>query len=196
MFKKQQEEMTEYLESFVSEFESKYDKKIQILLTDSYEQIVKIKNYSTVWKDEIEALSVVTTSDKLKTLERIVLNTMHINNPDLKYIKSMIVKTRRRDIMLWVQTFTYIARKMGFTTIKIGKYINRDHATVLHSVKAVENALFTKEADLTQIYKQVLNSIKEYVGTITANSSGKDDTKSVLSALRNKKKSIITIEQC
>ena len=43
MIKKHQEEMTEYLESFVSEFESKYDKKIQILLTDSYEQIVKIK---------------------------------------------------------------------------------------------------------------------------------------------------------
>lgn len=196
MFKKEYKEMTNYLESFINEFESKYDKKIQIILTDTYDQAVRVKNYSTIWKDEIQALSDVTTSDKLNTLEDIVLKTMHIHNPDLKYIKSMVVKSRRRDIILWVQTFTYIGRKMGFTTTRIGKFINRDHATVLHSVKAVENALFTKEADLNQIYKQVLNSIKEYVGTITADPSGKNDTESILSALRNEKKSIITIEQC
>ena len=171
MFKEEQEKMTQEIQSFVNKFENKYNKKLQVIVSELGSS--KVNNYTKMWKNEIDALASINITNKLKELERIVLHTMHELDPSLSYLDSMIVKSRRRNVLIWVQCYTYIARTIGFTTTRIGEFINRDHATVLHSVRAVQNMIDTNETDFMLAYKAVLKNIKEYVGIISTNIEGK-----------------------
>jgi chromosomal replication initiation ATPase DnaA len=191
MFKEEQEKMTQEIQSFVNKFENKYNKKLQVIVSELGSS--KVNNYTKMWKNEIDALASINITNKLKELERIVLHTMHELDPSLSYLDSMIVKSRRRNVLIWVQCYTYIARTIGFTTTRIGEFINRDHATVLHSVRAVQNMIDTNETDFMLAYKAVLKNIKEYVGIISTNIEGKNDTQSILDSLRDKEESVIAI---
>jgi hypothetical protein len=191
MFKEEQDKMTQEIRSFVKKFEKKYNKKLQVIVSESGSS--KVNNYTKMWKNEIDALANINITNKLKELEKIVLHTMYELDPSLSYLDSMIVKSRRRNVLIWVQCYTYIARTIGFTTTRIGEFINRDHATVLHSVRAVQNMIDTNETDFMLAYKAVLKNIKEYVGIISTNIKGKNDTQSILNSLRDKEESVIAI---
>ena len=191
MFKEEQDKMTQEIQSFVKKFENKYNKKLQVIVSELGSS--KVNNYTKMWKNEIDALANINITNKLKELERIVLHTMHELDPSLSHLDSMIVKSRRRNVLIWVQCYTYIARTIGFTTTRIGEFINRDHATVLHSVRAVQNMIDTNETDFMLAYKAVLKNIKEYVGIISTNIEGKNDTQSILNSLRDKEESVIAI---
>ena len=198
MFRSEQLKMTKELESFINEIKLKYNKKIQIIVSNTdNEHISSIKDYTNIWNDEIEALASAKTTYKLNVLEDLIIDTMHTYDPDLYYIESFNnISTRKKDILIWVQAFSYIARKMGFSATRIGKYIKRNHATVLNSSKVIDGYLSTGDIEFKLIYKQILKSIKKYVGIISTNPSAEDDSRSVLNSLRDKKESIITIEQC
>ena len=192
MFQEEHKEMTKEIQLFINQFELKYSKKLQVIVTEKLESS-KINNYTKMWKNEIDALANINITNKLKELEQIVLHTIRQIDPSLSNMDSMIVKSRRRDVLIWVQCLSYIARKLGFTTTRIGEFINRDHATVLHSVKSVQNMIDTNETDYMVVHKAVLKNIKDYVGIISTNTEGENDTQSILDSLRNKEESVITI---
>lgn len=192
MFQEEHKEMTKEIQLFINQFELKYSKKLQVIVTEKLESS-KINNYTKMWKNEIDALANINITNKLKELEQIVLHTIRQIDPSLSNMDSMIVNSRRRDVLIWVQCFSYIARKLGFTTTRIGEFINRDHATVLHSVKSVQNMIDTNETDYMVVHKAVLKNIKDYVGIISTNTEGENDTQSILDSLRNKEESVITI---
>ena len=72
------------IQSFIDEFEKKYDKKLQVIIIENN----KSKNYRDV--------------SKIKTLENIVIDTMHNKNDGLLHINSLKIDTRRREILIWV----------------------------------------------------------------------------------------------
>jgi uncharacterized protein YktA (UPF0223 family) len=167
--------MLKYIQNFINEFEKKYNKKLQIL-------VVK------------EGKEAYPEACRLKVLEKIVIQAMHKECEHLKCIKSFKkVKTRRREILMWIQVHCNLAVRLGFSKSYIGRSVGKDHATIIHRANVVENLLEIGEKDITKVYNLVIKQIKEYVGIISTNLKGEDDTKSVLSALRNKKESIITI---
>tara|TARA_R100000406_G_scaffold56934_1_gene39151 strand:+ start:1880 stop:2461 length:582 start_codon:yes stop_codon:yes gene_type:complete len=192
MFEEEHKQMTREIQLFVNNFELKYKKKLQVIVSEKLGSS-SIKNYTTMWKNEIDALANINITNKLKELEEIVIHTMHEIDPSLSYVDSMIIKSRRRNVLIWVQCYTYIARNLGFTTTRIGQFINRDHATVLHSVKSVQNMIDTNETDYMVVHKAVLKNIKDYVGIISTNTEGENDTQSILDSLRNKEESVITL---
>ena len=119
---------------------------------------------------------------------------MHKECKHLKCIKSFKkVKTRRREILMWIQVHCYLAVRLGFSKSYIGRSVGKDHATIIHRSNVVDNLLAIGEKDITKVYNLVIKQIKEYVGIISTNLKGEDDTRSILSALRNKKESIVTI---
>ena len=76
------------------------------------------------------------------------------NNPSINSIVAAVVKCtgiefnkiqslkRQRDIIFARHLFCYFTRKRTRLSYQeIGKIINRDHATILHSVRTVENLL-------------------------------------------------------
>jgi len=48
---------------------------------------------------------------------------------------------RKRSISIVRFCFMYIAKEYGFTHAAIGRFVNRDHSTVIHGVKCYENCL-------------------------------------------------------
>ena len=167
--------MLKYIQNFIDEFEKKYNKQLQVIVVKDGEN------------DYPETC-------RLKILEKIVIKAMHKECEHLRYIKSFKkVKTRRREILMWIQVHCNLAVRLGFSKSYIGRTVGKDHATIIHRAKVVENLLEIGEVDITKVYNLVIKQIKEYVGIISTNLKGKDDTRSILSALRNKKESIVTI---
>lgn len=61
---------------------------------------------------------------------------------------SIMDNTRKRPIVTYRHVFCKIARLMGYSMTNIGKYIGRDHATIIHSVKTVDNLIEAKDKDM------------------------------------------------
>jgi chromosomal replication initiation ATPase DnaA len=61
---------------------------------------------------------------------------------------SIMDDTRKRPIVIYRQVFCKIARLMGYSMTNIGKYISRDHATVIHSIKTVDNLIEAKDKEM------------------------------------------------
>ena len=118
---------------------------------------------------------------------------MHKKYPELSHIRSLKVTSRRREIIVWVQIYSYLAYELGYTLMYIGQSINRNHATVIHSIKVAKDLLSIRETDFVEVYELVLKSIQGYVGIISTNVKGEYDTKSILDSLRNKEESVITL---
>ena len=168
-------EMTNYIQSFINNFEDKFNTKLKVVVLDSNKRN-KRKNIS-----------------KIKILEKLILRTMHNKYPELSHIRSLKVTSRRREIIVWVQIYSYLAYELGYTLMYIGQSINRNHATVIHSIKVAKDLLSIKETDFAEVYELVLKSIQEYVGIISTNVKGGYDTKSILNSLRDKEESVITL---
>ena len=168
--------MKDKIHSFIKEIKDEYDKKIQVIIVDQ------------------DADSLQINGCKLKLLETLVIKAMHEKHPEFINIKSFIkVKTRRRTILKWMQIHSYLGVELGYSKSYVGRSVGRDHATVIHRHKVVENLLGYGELVMTEAFELVINKIKEYVGIISTNTEGKNNTKSVLNALRDKEESILTV---
>lgn len=69
-------------------------------------------------------------------------------------------KLRNRSIVELRFMFCYIARSMRFTLTDIGKFLKRDHTTVIHALNMFHNLYQTDEAFRFR-YTTIINSIKE-----------------------------------
>ena len=166
---------------FIEDFESKYDKTVQVILNNgtsliSTEDIIELENMS-----------------KLEKIEALVLKAMYAESPQLLYIKNFKNPTRRGEYILWKQIFSYIAWDIGFSKSIIGRYIDRNHATVIHSIKTAENLLSVEDHRFTEAYYSVINNIKDYVGIVAKNTKTRHNAKSVLNSLRDQKESVISV---
>jgi chromosomal replication initiation ATPase DnaA len=71
------------------------------------------------------------------------------------------MRTRKREFVFARQMFCYIASKYtNNTTVQIGKFIGRDHATVIHSKKAFQNLIDTNFGSIANDYKKLLKNLK------------------------------------
>jgi len=65
---------------------------------------------------------------------------------------------RKRSISIVRFCFMYIAKEYEFTHAAIGRFVNRDHSTVIHGVKCYENCL---ELQGYRYEKRIYNEAKE-----------------------------------
>ena len=114
--------------------------KSLILLKKLYK---KTENYiSNEFKEEIinhfDSLDniTLTLSEKDKLIESIILNYYGL--------ETFITKSRLRKVVNARQIFCYLQKKHNsnnFTLTRIGSLIEKDHATVLHGIKTINNLL-------------------------------------------------------
>jgi len=84
-----------------------------------------------------------------------------VNVTGIEFIKIQSV-TRKREILYARHLFCYFARKRTKLSLQeIGNILNRDHATVLHSVKTVKD-LLTYDREFIEIVPEIENKIKQY----------------------------------
>jgi len=105
------------------------------------------------------------------------LLALHENHPKFQSIKTLQHRTRLREFLVYVQVMSYLAHKEGHTKTSIGRFLKRNHATIINSCKMIENGFFTNDESVMNAYNNTLIKIKEYVGTISENTDDEDNTK-------------------
>ena len=156
MFQEDILEMTNEIQVFKNEFESKYNKNLNILVSDHSDVVVNVR------------------------LEKIVLGTMRSIYPDLR-MRSLGKDNRKREFVIFKQLFCYMCSKMGFTLQYIGAHINKHHASVIHSIKQVEGLLEINDPQLHRAYKKLKINMKNYVRTIPEDIKGQAYTQPITS---------------
>lgn len=102
---------------------------------------------------------------KLRSSKRLYVNTDEILNiiseEQSISVDSIVSRVRHRDVVGGRQLFCYILReKFGYSYSKIGKLIERNHATIMHSNKShKDNYQFDRE--YRNMCDRVLNRVYE-----------------------------------
>ena len=161
MFKEDILEMTNKIQQFKNEFESKYEKNINILVSDKSDVTVNVRQ----WEDEIVAMKEAHQIKTIEVLEKLVLGTMRKLYPEFK-MRSLKKNCRKREFVIFKQIFCYICTKMGFTLQYIGGHINKHHASVIHSVKQAKGLLDIGVIQFCEAHEELKKNIKNYVRTI------------------------------
>tara|TARA_B110000967_G_C18430950_1_gene338495 strand:+ start:78 stop:545 length:468 start_codon:yes stop_codon:yes gene_type:complete len=106
----------------------------------------------------------------LETLLDEAYSAMCIYNPHLENITSLKQKTRKQEVVQWAHSFSHIAWHYGYSKTAISLALDKNHATVIHSVKSVTNFLSIKDPMTTNIHNLLMNHYKDNVGNFSGNS--------------------------
>tara|TARA_Y100001938_G_scaffold41687_1_gene57460 strand:- start:203 stop:751 length:549 start_codon:yes stop_codon:yes gene_type:complete len=161
MFKEDILEMTNEIQQFKADFESKYGKNINILISDKSNVVVNVRQ----WEDSITAMKEAHQIKTIEILEKLVLGTMRSLYPEMR-MRSLGKENRKREFVIFKQLFCYMCNKMGFTLQYTGAHINKHHASVIHSIKQVEGLLEIGDHQICEAYETLKINMKNYVRTI------------------------------
>lgn len=81
-----------------------------------------------------------------------------LNNPEVKTVKD--ISGRRRPDLYYRQIFCFLARDYEFTYQKIGGFIRKDHTTVMHSTKLIQDLLHVRDPDIVRIYNRIYANLE------------------------------------
>lgn len=77
-------------------------------------------------------------------------------------IEKIVGKDRTRRIVIARQLYCYILREhFWYGLVEIGKSINRDHTTIIHSHRLVKNLLEIGDPQMVEPYEAIMGKIKE-----------------------------------
>lgn len=130
----------------------------------------------------------------LKVLEKMCIATLHEQYPSFIGTKSLKHKSRLKAVTMLRQIFFYLAiTKYGYRKTEASKYMNRNHATSIHSIKVCEDYMYIGYSEFNRCLESVQNKIEQYVGNISENNKGEDNSKSNASIVQREREDISTI---
>lgn len=89
---------------------------------------------------------------------------------DGKYA-TILTRTRKRPVVFYRHVFCYLGLELRYSCSQIGKYLNMNHSSVIHSKKLVMNLLEVKDQEMEKIVESVKMALFEFV-----KSKGRYDT--------------------
>ena len=181
MFKEDILEMTNEIQQFKTNFESKYEKNINILVSDKSDVVVNVRQ----WEDSITAMKEAHQIKTIEILEKLVLGTMRSLYPELR-MRSLGKECRKREFVIFKQIFCYMCNQLGFTLQYTGKFINKHHASVIHSIRQIEGLLDIDDPQVCEAYEKLKENMKIYVRTIPENVEGQAYTEPIASLVWDK----------
>lgn len=96
----------------------------------------------------------------LRAIEDAVVST--IGDSNLEMLKC---KNRKREYVDARAIFSHISKQYDFTLKSIGRYIKRDHTTIIHHVRKAECLLQT-DPYFTTKYNKVIETLKHTYGKV------------------------------
>lgn len=122
----------------------------------------------------------------LGAIEALCLETLHELYPEYRYIDTLAVKTRYRPVTMMRQIYFYLAiTKYEYRKTETAKFIKRNHATSIHSIKVCEDYIYVGYDEFELCLSTAHQKIITYVGTLSENNTGEDNTKSDANALQH-----------
>tara|TARA_R110002167_G_scaffold177167_2_gene376927 strand:+ start:7022 stop:7552 length:531 start_codon:yes stop_codon:yes gene_type:complete len=162
-------------------------------------QEIDIQQFKDYFKKEyslnIQILQATKSNYKLdlEVFSECTLNALHKNEPEYRYIKSLTHRSRLRKYLLYVQVMSYLAYENKHTKVSIGQFIDRNHATVINSIRQVENYLFVNDDLTIGIFNNITKEIQNHVGTLSKNIKKQIDSKPSFSYVWNQTKNSTTL---
>ena len=105
----------------------------------------------------------------LPTFEECALVALKKEYPIYNYMENMKYRTREKPYIIHSHVMCYLAWHEGHSKTSIAKFLCKNHATVINSVKQIDNALFTKDKDFINALNNTLKELETYVGTVPEN---------------------------
>jgi len=137
-------EMTDKMREDIEAFKKKFELKYRII---PYVSINSKKNY----------VGELSMSDLLDIVNK---RMQEIHEGTSAGIRQA---TRRRPIVIYRQVFCKIALSLGYGATVIGKFLNKNHATVIHAVKLVDNLIETGDKHMTDCVNDIYMQIEKYL---------------------------------
>lgn len=109
---------------------------------------------------------------EIERLKTMIINPIHKMNKNKELLEilqkvcdasgimphDILSKTRKRDIVIARQLFCYLTMTYyNYTLVQVGRFLSRDHSTVIHSVNAYTDYLQMKYKNETAIYEDAKN---------------------------------------
>jgi hypothetical protein len=92
-----------------------------------------------------------------------IVNEALANKVGHKYKEGILTATRLREVVLYRQAFCKIGMHLGYKVTSIAEFINKNHATVIHSVRNIDNLLSVDDIDVTTCMNELYTLIETYI---------------------------------
>ena len=101
--------------------------------------------------DEVKRLTIPETGEIInKHLEKYAVD---------RYKKAAKVKSRREDLVIHHQAFCKICKDLNYGPSEIARYLNKDHSTVIYSIKKANDLLYVNDNRFLTVYNTVKREI-------------------------------------
>jgi len=130
-------------EKLIDNFKKNFKKKFSMNLNIEY-----------TFNDEIESVKLPLL--ELEQLQKIINNYLKYNT-NFHDIKQ---KTRHGDVIIYRHIFCKLARDMKYTWTKIGKFLNLNHASVLHGANSITKYIKIGDTNVITAYVSIITYIK------------------------------------
>ena len=101
------------------------------------------------------APGILIVTKALPEIARILLHELDTN------LDTMCAKTRKREVVSKRQAMIYLLNWYGFGYSELGRFFLHNHATMIHSVRTVENDMLTNNQLKDFIRKMQLTKLKK-----------------------------------
>lgn len=96
----------------------------------------------------------------LGCIERVVIEALGFDNPNI-----LKCKNRKREYVDGRAIFSHISRKYNFSLTGIGRYLKKDHTTIIHHIRKAEDLLETDSLFFKK-YNKVVEKLKDTYGKV------------------------------
>ena len=105
----------------------------------------------------------------LQQIHKACITVMHMLYPELQNINKLSELNRTKDLVMFRKIYCHICHSMRYTCHAVGKYIKRDHSSVVHSRNSVDDMLYIKDKSYMNAFDKINKLINTYVGIIPNN---------------------------
>jgi chromosomal replication initiation ATPase DnaA len=137
-------ELTDKMKEDIKLFKLKFELKYRIT---PYVSVNTKKNY-------VGELSM------LDLLDIVNKEMRKVSNDETADIKNVV---RKRPVVIYRQVFCKVASSIGYASTVIGRFLNQNHSTILHSVKMVDTLIETGDKDMTNCVNNIYIQIEKYL---------------------------------
>ena len=80
-----------------------------------------------------------------------------------RFSAGIMSKTRLKPVVMYRQAFCKVASNLGYGCTSIGKFLDKNHATIVYSIKNVENLISVGDIDMQTCVDEIYSRIEPYL---------------------------------
>lgn len=92
-----------------------------------------------------------------------IVNKVFEDTVNVKYHDGVFSQSRKREVVTYRHAFCKISYSLGYKLKAIAEFINKNHATVLHSIRNVDNLLKSNDFEMTRCMDELYVEIEKYI---------------------------------